>query len=185
MAAWSHRLVRDKDGKLHFAFVRFREFESCASGIEPIWNEGKDVDEMQRLARELLSACDRGIIGPDSEDPDYQDEDYRDGSPRLWPIKFPKDGERDNDAWVTARAAARAGITQWVKLVWLRRAYTTRNALPGYAPDPDWSKLPPFNDLVKLSFGELGIIRDTSHPIYRELFGVPGQATGGDGGDDI
>src|SRR5262249_22396985 len=28
---------------------------------------------------------------------------YRDGSPRLWPVKFPKDGERDNDAWTTAR----------------------------------------------------------------------------------
>jgi hypothetical protein len=52
--------------------------------------------------------------------------------------------------------------------------------LPGYAPDPDFSKLPPFNDLVKLGFGEYGVIRDTTHPIYRELFGMPKQAAGDD-----
>lgn len=108
---------------------------------------------------------------------------YRDGSPRLWPIKFPRDGERDNDAWATARAAAKAGISRWIKLVWVRRAYQTRDALQGYAPDPDFRKLPPFNELVKLAFGEHGVIRDTGHPIYRELFGVPNQPAGNDDGD--
>jgi hypothetical protein len=106
---------------------------------------------------------------------------YRDGSPRIWPLKFPKDGERDNDAWVSARSAAKIGLTKWIKLVWVRRAFLTRDAQPGYAPDPDWSKLPPFNDLAKLAFGEHGIINDTSHPIYRELFGMPSQA--GDAND--
>jgi hypothetical protein len=108
---------------------------------------------------------------------------YRDGSPRLWPIKFPKDGEKDNDAWVSARAAARVGITQWTKLVWVRRAYVTRNAQPGYAPDPDFSKLPSFDDLVNLAFGEHGIIRDTSHPVYRELFGAAPDSGDGDVSD--
>jgi hypothetical protein len=96
----------------------------------------------------------------------------REGTPRLWPIPLPRDGERDNDAWKTARAAARVGLDKWVKLVWAKRAYKTRNAQQGYAPDPDWSKLPPFNDLVRTAFGEHGIIRDENHPIYRELFGV-------------
>jgi hypothetical protein len=68
---------------------------------------------------------------------------YRDGTPRLWPIKFPKEGERDNEAWITARAAAKLGIEKWIKLVWVKRAYLTRDALPGCAPDPDFSKLPP------------------------------------------
>jgi hypothetical protein len=108
---------------------------------------------------------------------------YRDGSPRLWPAKFPKDGERDNEAWTTARAAAKAGMDRWVKLVWVRRAYQTRDALPGYAPDPDWKKLPSFNDLVRLGFGEYGVIRDTAHPIYRELFGMPKKAADDDADD--
>ena len=108
---------------------------------------------------------------------------YRDGTPRLWPIKFPKEGERDNEAWITARAAAKVGIDKWVKLVWVKRAYMTRDAQPGYAPDPDFSKLPSFTELVKLGFGEHGIIRDQSHPIYRELFGVPKQAADDDDAD--
>ena len=87
---------------------------------------------------------------------------YRDGSPRLWPIKFPRDGEKDNDAWTTARVGRQAGIGQWMRMVWVGRAYQTREALPGYAPDPDLKKLPPFNELVKLGFGEHGIIRDKS-----------------------
>ena len=67
-------------------------------------------------------------------------------------------------------------MTKWLKLVWVKRAYQTRDAEPGYAPEPDWTKppfkLPPFNDLVTAGFGVNGIIRDTSHPIYRELYGA-------------
>lgn len=97
----------------------------------------------------------------------------RDGSPRLWPIMHPRDSERDNEAWRTARIAAKNGLTKWVKLVWVKRAYQTREALEGYAPEPDFSKLPSFNDLVRTALGEHGIIRNTDHPIYRELFGAP------------
>jgi hypothetical protein len=82
--------------------------------------------------------------------------------------------------------AAKAGMERWVKLVWARRAYLTRDAQVGYAPDPDFSKLPPFNDLVKLAFGENGVIRDTSHHIYRELFGIkPVSKSEGDDDDAI
>jgi hypothetical protein len=96
---------------------------------------------------------------------------YRDGTPRLWPLKFPRDGERDNEAWTSARSAARKAIDNWVKLVWSSRTYQTREAQPGYAPDPDWSKLPEYNELVRLAFGEKGIIRDELHPVYRDLLG--------------
>jgi hypothetical protein len=98
---------------------------------------------------------------------------YRDGSVRLWPIPSPAAGEKDNGAWISARSAARAAMDRWIKLVWVRGAYQMRDALPGYAPDPDWSKLPSFDELAKLAFGEGGIIRDANHPIVRELMGAP------------
>jgi hypothetical protein len=106
---------------------------------------------------------------------------YRDGSPRLWPLMFPRPGEKDIPAWISARRAVRVATDKWVKLVWVGRSYLTRDALPGYAPDPDWSKLPSYNDMVKLAVGVHGIIRDTNHPIYRELMGAP--PTADDGGD--
>ena len=98
---------------------------------------------------------------------------YRDGSPRLWPIMFPREGEKDNTAWSSARSAARTAIGKWVKLGWAGRSYQTRDAQPGYAPDPDWKKLPAFNELVQAAFGPHGVIQDTTHPIYRELMGAP------------
>jgi hypothetical protein len=109
------------------------------------------------------------------------------GNPYLWPIKFPRDGERDNDAWITARAAARAGMDKWVKLVWAKRSYQTRDAEPGYAPDPDLSKLPSFNELVRLGFGEHGVIRDKAHAVYKDLYGIKPEPARDEGGlgDDI
>jgi hypothetical protein len=108
---------------------------------------------------------------------------YRDGNPRLWPIMSPRPGEKDNKAWITGRSAARTGMDKWVKLVWSKGSYLTRDAQQGYAPEPDWSKLPSFNEMVKLAFGEYGIIRDATHPIYRELMGAP--AVAADNGGDL
>jgi hypothetical protein len=108
---------------------------------------------------------------------------YRDGSPRLWALKYPKSGEKDNDAWVSARLAARGGMTKWLRLVWVRRAYVTREAQPGYAPEPDWSKLPTFDQLIRLAFGENGIIRDENHPAYRDLMGAVSRSGSGDDDD--
>jgi hypothetical protein len=109
---------------------------------------------------------------------------YRDGSPRLWPIMFPRDGEKDNEAWVSARAAAKVAMEKWIKLIWVRGAYQTRDALDGYAPDPDFKKLPRFEELVRLGFGEHGVIRNTDHPIYRELFGVAPKSPTADDADE-
>jgi hypothetical protein len=109
---------------------------------------------------------------------------YRDGNLRIWPIKFPRDGERDNETWISARAAAKAALDNWIKLVWSGRAYGWREAAPGYAPEPDLSKLPAWDELVALAFGAKGIIRDKDHPIYREIFGLPVQSRTKSDGDD-
>jgi len=68
--------------------------------------------------------------------------------------------------------------------VWTGRAYITRDAQPGYAPDPDISRIPAWNDLVRLSIGENGVIRDTSHFMYRELYGIPPAASESNDDDD-
>jgi hypothetical protein len=104
---------------------------------------------------------------------------YRDGTPRLWAVKTPKEGERDNEAWASARAAAKEAIDKWVKVVWARGRYIIREAQPGYAPEPDWSKCPAWDELIRLGFGEKGVIRDESHPVYRDLFGQ-GRVAGND-----
>jgi hypothetical protein len=108
---------------------------------------------------------------------------YRDGNPRLWPLKTPKSGEKDNEAWSTARVAARNAIDRWVKLVWIGRSYQTRDAELGYAPDPDWTKLPSWDQLVDLGFGPHGVIRDTNHPMFRSLVGAAPKKSDGDDGD--
>ena len=65
---------------------------------------------------------------------------YRDGSPRVWPLRLPKEGERDNEAWTSARAAAKASHTKCVKLLCKGRAFVTPEAKPVYAPDPACEK---------------------------------------------
>ena len=67
----------------------------------------------------------------------------------------------------------------------MRRAYQYREAQPGYAPEPDWSKLPTFDQLVELAFGKQGIIRDENHPIYRDLLGAAPKKADDDGSDDL
>jgi hypothetical protein len=109
---------------------------------------------------------------------------YRDGSLRLWALKSPRSGEKDNEAWISARVAARVAATgKWVKLVWVRRSYQYREAQPGYAPEPDWSKLPTFDQLVELAAGKHGIIRDETHPIYHDLIGAAPKQADDDGSD--
>jgi hypothetical protein len=39
--------------------------------------------------------------------------------------------------------------------------------------------------LIALAFGENGIIRDTNHPVYRELFGSKPKATDDDDAGDV
>jgi hypothetical protein len=42
--------------------------------------------------------------------------------------------------------------------------------------------LPSFDELVRLGFGESGIIRDKNHPIVLDLFGAPPQKPDHDDG---
>jgi hypothetical protein len=105
------------------------------------------------------------------------------GMPRLWPIMRPRPGERDNAAWATSREIAKKGLSTWVKMILHGRSFISREADAGYAPEPDWSKLPPFDELALKAFGPSGIIRDKMHPMYRALFGKVTKS--GEAGDDL
>jgi hypothetical protein len=94
------------------------------------------------------------------------------GNPRFWPIPLPREGEHDMVAWQTAREVVRRGLERWVRPVWVKRTYVVKYAQEGYAPDPDWSKLPPHDDLVRKAFGEHGVIHNEDHPMYKELCGA-------------
>jgi hypothetical protein len=109
----------------------------------------------------------------------------REGEPRLWPVKFPREGEKDNDAWKSARIACRKAIDNWTKIVWSKRSYVTREAEEGYAPTPNFGKLPPYNELIAHAFGESCIIRNTNHKMYLALMGKKPTEAGGDDGDLI
>jgi hypothetical protein len=76
------------------------------------------------------------------------------------------------DAWSSARSIARVAMDQWARLLWAGKAYKSRLAPAGYAPDPDWSKLRSFDELVLMAFGEANIISDKSHSIYKDLMGL-------------
>jgi hypothetical protein len=97
----------------------------------------------------------------------------RAGAPRIWPLWSPRPGENDNIAWITARSAARQALTNWVRLEWVNSTigYASEVADPGYAPDPDFSRLPPFNQLIKAAFGPDGIWRNEESRAYRACFG--------------
>jgi hypothetical protein len=109
---------------------------------------------------------------------------YRDGSLRLWPLRLAKEGEKDNDAWKSARNAARTAMSKWIRIVWAGRAYETREAQLGYAPDPDLKAVPPFEQLVMKAYGPQGIIGDPDHFMVRELMGAAPSSRGGDDADD-
>jgi hypothetical protein len=109
------------------------------------------------------------------------------GAPRIWPLMLPRPGESDNTAWVTARDVARDGFTRWTKLIWQSRQFISRFADNGYAPDPDWTRLPPFAELIRTAFGPDGVIRDERNRAYRAMFGKvdqPGELAADDIGDE-
>jgi len=95
----------------------------------------------------------------------------RAGVPRILPLFSPRPGENDYDAWITLRSVVRESFTQWVRLVWVNGGYQSIVADKGYAPEPDFSRLPTFNKMIKLAFGPDGIRRDEENRAYRSCFG--------------
>jgi hypothetical protein len=111
----------------------------------------------------------------------------RANAPRIYPLFSPRSGENDYASWITARSIAREAFTNWVKLVWVGGQYESIVADRGYAPEPDFKKLPLFNKLVLTALGPDGIIRDEKNRSYCSMFGkanAPPDDLTSDGEDD-
>lgn len=76
-AFWCYRVAEDEtDGKLHFVYARYRSDDpSYRCGLLKIINEGTDIEDMRRLAQQLLAACDEPIIPLEEYGDEEEDED--------------------------------------------------------------------------------------------------------------
>jgi hypothetical protein len=105
--------------------------------------------------------------------------------PSLWPIKLLDEDGNDYESWKQQRRIAKQAMTAWIRFVkWTGGAYIIRTAPEGYAPEPDWSKLPPYTELLTRALGKKGIIRNHDHPIYKELLGLSQTDDDADDDDD-
>ena len=78
---WRYRVAKDeREDKLHFVYARYRsDSPNRRCGLIKIMNEGVDIEEMRRLAHQLLAACNEPIIpleeyGDEGEDDEEEDD---------------------------------------------------------------------------------------------------------------
>jgi hypothetical protein len=90
--------------------------------------------------------------------------------PFLWPIRLPREGERGNKWWDSAREAAQTAMTHWVRIEADMRAGAGRYEVYQAADnlvDPDWPDLS-MRDLLKLAFRDR-YINHLDHPAVLAL----------------
>jgi hypothetical protein len=91
----------------------------------------------------------------------------------LWCCPTEKEGTRRQNNWhKSAREAAKLAMTDWVRMI----PNTDGGCYDLYTGDADlavleWPKGKTFRDLLKLGFGEDGIIRNIDHPLIKRLRG--------------
>ena len=115
-------------------------------------------------------------VSPDLELPGFLESQTRvsdlyaaqmsDGSFFIWPQ------HRSETSWYrAAKAAIRMAMSKWVAVV-ARRAANTYDLIEpeDSIPEPEWSSLPPFADMVETAF-EDHMITHPDHPFLRKLRG--------------
>jgi hypothetical protein len=91
--------------------------------------------------------------------------------PFLWPLTLPGTDGRPNRWHESALEAARLAEDRWIKVVSDMAAgcYIPHVAV-GNLPDPDWSEVPPIDELLRLCFKDR-FISSPDHPILKRLRG--------------
>jgi len=115
-------------------------------------------------------------VSPDLELPEFIESQTRvtdlyaaqmhDGSFFIWPV------HRSDTTWYrAAKQAVATAMRKWIAVVARRSANTYDLIEPEEAiPEPDWSALPPFMEMVESAFDGHMITR-TDHPLLRRLRG--------------
>jgi hypothetical protein len=93
----------------------------------------------------------------------------------LWPVAVPSgDNRRQGGRRASKSAMAAAGdlTREWGRLQWnaANSGYDVISPRKPIFKDPDWSKLPPFAELMRLGFGDM-VIRDPGHDVIQRLDG--------------
>jgi hypothetical protein len=96
----------------------------------------------------------------------------RQGIVFLWPARLPSADDKPNAWWVSARDAAERAMTRWLRV----RANMSLGAYEitvaeSEIPDPDWSGVEPFQDLLRIAYGPRLVI-DLDHPVVKRLRGL-------------
>jgi hypothetical protein len=95
------------------------------------------------------------------------------GNVFLWPIPAPTDGRRQNSWHQTAREASKLALEgKWVRMIpdmegGCYAVYVGVNDLATV----EWPKGKTFRDLLRLGFGEEGVIRNKDHSLLKRLRG--------------
>jgi hypothetical protein len=96
----------------------------------------------------------------------------RGGSPFLWPVPLPDPSGRSSTWQASASEAAQLAQSQWMRMAanMGNGSYDVTVAAAGVIPEPDWSSLPSFNELVRIAT-KGRIISDPDHLVLRKLRG--------------
>jgi hypothetical protein len=89
----------------------------------------------------------------------------------IWPVKLPGPDGKSNPWHQSAAKAVECATSCWIRMksnMYLG-AYETFEATGNY-PDPDWSMLPPFQELLEIAFRGR-IIGTPDHEVVRRLQG--------------
>jgi hypothetical protein len=95
----------------------------------------------------------------------------RQGVVFLWPVRLPGLEDKPNAWWHSALEAAELAMTEWVRI----KANMSLGAYEMFTaasevPDPDWSELESFQDLLRIAFrGRL--IDNLDHAVIKRLRG--------------
>ncbi|WP_419739248.1 hypothetical protein [Ruegeria sp.] len=94
----------------------------------------------------------------------------RHGGVALWPLKLAEDGARENPRNISARKAAELGETKWVRMQANMHSGSYDVVTSSHIGDPTWTDTP-FQDLVRIAFGDGKLIDSTKHPVVKQLLG--------------